>query len=265
MRRATWNVCVTLMFCLNVSFSHGQTSGALSGRVTDQSEAALEAAAVTAIDVDTGTSHATLTDRTGRYQLFALPAGLYEVQVRKNGFAVGIRTGIRLAVGQEAKADLELRIGLVNEQIKVTEDAAIVNLTTQDISGLVGERQVKDLPLNGRSYDLFLVLNPGVVNFTWEKTGGVGVSNSTTGNNFAVSGNRPQQNLNKKVPCQFVFAHAFRHSVLREISNSNCSQNGFVHKICTGHPFGIRRENCMRRIGHDLGCSRSSNHILTTQ
>ena len=40
-----------------------------------------------------------------------------------------------------------------------------------------------------------LTLNPGIVNFTWEKTGGIGVSNSTTGNNFAVSGNRPQQNL----------------------------------------------------------------------
>ena len=51
------------------------------------------------------------------------------------------------------------------------------------------------MPLNGRSYDLLITLNPGIVNFTWEKTGGIGVSNSTTGNNFAVSGNRPQQNL----------------------------------------------------------------------
>lgn len=77
----------------------------------------------------------------------------------------------------------------------MTADVPIVDLTTQDISGLVGETQVKELPLNGRSYDLLLTLNPGVVNFTSEKTGGIGVSNSTTGNNFAVSGNRPQQNL----------------------------------------------------------------------
>jgi hypothetical protein len=86
-------------------------------------------------------------------------------------------------------------VGKVNEQIRVAEDAPVVNLTTRDISGLVGERQVKDLPLNGRSYDLLITLNPGIVNFTWEKTGGIGVSNSTTGNNFAVSGNRPQQNI----------------------------------------------------------------------
>jgi hypothetical protein len=66
---------------------------------------------------------------------------------------------------------------------------------TTDVSGLVEEQQLKDLPLNGRSYDLLVLLNPGVVNFTSEKTGGIGISNSTTANMFAVSGNRPQQNL----------------------------------------------------------------------
>ena len=113
------------------------------------------------------------------------------------------RTALRKESGQEfaswlAKmrvADLSLRVGAVSEEVKVTGDAAVVSVTTQDISGLVGEQQVKDLPLNGRSYDLLLTLNPGIVNFTAEKTGGIGVSNSTTGNNFAVSGNRPQQNL----------------------------------------------------------------------
>src|SRR6202030_3961305 len=78
---------------------------------------------------------------------------------------------------------------------KVESDTPMANVTTADISGLVGEEQVKDLPLNGRSYDLLLPLNPGIVNFTSAKTGGVGVSNSTTANNFAVDGNRPQQNL----------------------------------------------------------------------
>ena len=88
-----------------------------------------------------------------------------------------------------------LQVGEPSQQITVTADAPQVSVTTDDIGGLVGERQIKDLPLNGRSYDELLTLNPGVVNFTWEKTGGVGVSNSTNGNNFAVEGNRPQQNL----------------------------------------------------------------------
>ena len=91
--------------------------------------------------------------------------------------------------------DVNLSVGPVTQQITVNADAPLVSETTADVPGLVGEQQVKDLPLNGRSYDLLLPLNPGVVNFTSEKTGGIGISNSTTGNNFAVSGNRPQQNL----------------------------------------------------------------------
>ena len=106
-----------------------------------------------------------------------------------------MRTGVHLVVGQSATVDMGLRVGEASQQVTVQGDASLVGVTTADISGLVGEQQVKDLPLNGRSYDELLTLNPGVVNFTWEKPGGIGVANSTSGNNFAVSGNRPQQNL----------------------------------------------------------------------
>jgi hypothetical protein len=184
--------CLFFFLCAPLS---AQVSANLSGTITDQSGAAISGATVTATDVETGVPRSVPSDQTGRYQIFALPVGLYEVRVTKSGFAEGVRSGIRLVVGEAASVDVSLRVGEVSQQIKVTEDAPVVNITTQDISGLVGEQQVKDLPLNGRSFDLLLTLNPGIVNFTWEKTGGTGVSNSTTGNNFAVSGNRPQQNL----------------------------------------------------------------------
>jgi hypothetical protein len=190
-------LCLAVLSILCVSSLPvvAQVSAALSGRVVDQTGAAVSGASVTAKDTDMGISRTTITDAAGRYELPALPIGRYEVQAAKDGFAEEIRSGILLVVGQDATADLTLKIGNVSEQIKVVADAPIVNATTQDISGLVGEKEVKELPLNGRSYDLLLTINPGVVNFSWEKTGGIGVSNSTTGNNFAVSGNRPQQNL----------------------------------------------------------------------
>jgi hypothetical protein len=178
-----------------LSAGFAQTSATLSGVVTDPSGAAVSAAEVTAKNVDTGVARTTPTDPAGRYQFFAVPLGAYEVRVKKDGFAEAVRTGIHLVLAQDATADVRLKIGQISEEVKVREDVPIVNLTTSDTSGLVGERQVKDLPLNGRSYDLLLPLNPGIVNFTSQKTGGLGVSNSTTGNNFAVSGNRPQQNL----------------------------------------------------------------------
>ena len=152
-------------------------------------------ATVTTKSLDTGVSRTTTTDQAGRYELIALPIGQFEVRARKDGFAERVRTGIVLVVGQDATVDLTLTVGKVSEQVTVEANADMVNATTQDISGLVGEKEVKALPLNGRSYDLLLMLNPGIVNFTSEKTGGIGVSNSTTGNNFSVSGNRPQQNL----------------------------------------------------------------------
>ena len=127
--------------------------------------------------------------------VLALAVGEYQLSAQKAGFQEKVREGIHLVVGQEAHVDVQLEVGELRQSVAVTEDAPMVNTSTRDVSGLVGELQVKELPLNGRSYDLLLTLNPGVVNFTSEKTGGIGVSNSTTGNNFSVSGNRPQQNL----------------------------------------------------------------------
>ncbi|HEV2275540.1 MAG TPA: carboxypeptidase-like regulatory domain-containing protein, partial [Acidobacteriaceae bacterium] len=163
--------------------------------MTDPSGAAVAAAVVTVRNLNTGADRDAATDSTGQYQVVSLPAGDYEVIVTKPGFAAETRTGIHLAVSQDATADMGLRPGGFQQQVTVNADASALTVTTTDISGLVGERQVKDLPLNGRSYDELLTLNPGIVNFTAEKTGGVGVSNSTMGNNFSVSGNRPQQNL----------------------------------------------------------------------
>ena len=186
---------VLFLSSFGATVSSAQVYANISGMITDQSGAAVSGASVTAKSLDTGFSRTVQTDQRGRYRLYALSVGPYEVRVTKTGFEEAIRSGIRLVVGQDATVDLGLHLGQVSEQVVVTEDAPVVNLTTNDISGLVGETQVKDLPLNGRSYDLLLTLNPGIANFTWEKTGGIGVSNSTTGNNFSVSGNRPQQNI----------------------------------------------------------------------
>ncbi len=172
-----------------------QVSASIKGTVTDPSGALVPAATVTTKNTETGAARSAITDEAGRYQIVWLAVGQHQVEVSKPGFQDAIRSGIRLVVGQEATVDLKLQVSALRAEMRVNGDAPIVSTTTKDISGLVGEQQVKDLPLNGRSYDLLLPLNPGIVNFTSMKTGGTGISNSTTGNNFAVSGNRPQQNL----------------------------------------------------------------------
>src|SRR6266852_4164834 len=175
--------------------ARAQLSVSITGFVTDPSGAPIPSSSVTAKNLETGALRHSLTDDSGRYLVLSLPVAGYEVRVAKPGFQDGLRTGIHLVIGQEAQVDFRLLLKAMEMGLTVVADAPMVGTTPNDISGLVGEQQVKQLPLNGRSYDLLLPLNPGIVNFTSQKTGGTGISNSTTANNFAVSGNRPQQNL----------------------------------------------------------------------
>ncbi|MHB8653352.1 MAG: TonB-dependent receptor [Terriglobia bacterium] len=188
-----------VLFALLVSTlslpARAQVSASISGTARDSSGAVLPGVTLTAKNVETGLVRRVITDEQGRYDLVSLPVGRYEVTAEKTGFRTEVRGAVTLAVGQEAMIDWTLQLGEVKQHITVTGEAPVLSATASGISGLVGERQIKDLPLNGRSYDELLTLNPGVVNFTWEKTGGVGISNSAVGNMFSVSGNRPQQNL----------------------------------------------------------------------
>lgn len=175
--------------------AQAQVTASIKGIITDPLGAAVPSARVTIRNMETDVLRTAVADGAGSYLVLALPVGLYEVTVSKSGFQDSTRSGIDLNVGQEANIDVRLQLRAVVAAVNVSADAPMVNTTTSDISGLVGAKEIKQLPLNGRSYDLLLTLNPGIVNFTSQKTGGTGISNSTTANNFAVSGNRPQQNL----------------------------------------------------------------------
>ena len=186
---------VLLIWLVAPLSTDAQVSASVSGSVVDPSNSAVSDASVTIKNLETGVTRTKTTDSSGRYLFLVLPVGVYEVRATKSGFRESVRAGIHLVIGQEASVNFSLQLAAVTARVESTADAPMVSTTIGDVSGLVGERQIKDLPLNGRSYDLLLTLNPGIVNFTSQKTGGTGISNSTTANNFAVSGNRPQQNI----------------------------------------------------------------------
>jgi len=189
-----WLMIITVLTLTAAAW--GQVvGGAISGTVRDASGAALPGAKVTITNVETGAQRVSDTDYAGRYTVPSVPVGHYEVTARKEGFSLERKTGITLEVGQHTVVDLTLPLGQVQENVTVVEQASPVAVTTQDISGLINERQVKELPLNGRSYDQLITLNATVVNYSSEKSGGTGTSNSAVGNMFAVSGHRPQDNL----------------------------------------------------------------------
>jgi len=238
--------CTLLLLLLTgVPNLHAQVSASLTGVITDASGARVPSATVTVRNVETSAIRNTVSDDSGRYQVLALPVGEYEIRVSKTGFQEQIRSGIHLAVGQEAGVNLTLSVGEVKQQVSVEGEAPIVNTTTRDVSGVVGERQVKELPLNGRSYDLLLQLNPGIVDFTSQKTGGTGISNSTTANNFAVSGNRPQQNI--------FLLNGVEYSGAAENNMQPGGASGMLLGVDAVREFNVQRDTYSAELGKHPG------------
>src|SRR3984893_4679894 len=169
-----------------VSPLYAQGDSALWGIVTDSSSSAIPGATVTITNLETGTKRELATDESGQFSAPALPVGHYEIAASKAGFRTDRRTSINLVIGQREEVDLQLQVGDVHQTIEVPAFSTAVQVTTEDTSDLVGERQVKDLPLNGRSYDQLLTLNPGIIDYTSQRAGGNGASNSAVGKMFAV-------------------------------------------------------------------------------
>jgi hypothetical protein len=175
------------------SWAQGEAS--ISGVVTDATGAVIAGAPVKVHNTETGAIRSVVTDAAGRYDASLLAVGKYDVTAEQTGFRAESKKDITLVLGQRASVDLKLTIEGTQQSINVEETALDLLVTTAEFSGLVGEQQVKDLPLNGRSYDQLLTLNPGVVNYTSQRSGGIGTSNSVVGNMFSASGRRPQENL----------------------------------------------------------------------
>src|SRR5437016_3649623 len=130
-------------------------SGAISGFVRDSTGAVIPGTTVTAKHTETGLTRSVQTGEEGSYTMPALPVGDYEVTAEKPGFKAQVRQGITLVVAQELVVNLALDVGNLAEKITVTEETQIVNTTLSSVSGLINQQQVKDLPLNGRSYNDF--------------------------------------------------------------------------------------------------------------
>jgi hypothetical protein len=182
--------------CLFLSLSitgelKAQVTGSLSGRVEDPSSTGVSGATITVRSLESGATRTTTTDAEGDYTVLSLPLGPQEVRAEKSGFKAALRTGIDLIVGQDAVVNLRLEVGDLAQQIVVSEEVPVVNTTTSPVSGVVNERQVKDLPLNGRSFDDLLALNPGALNYVLKSAG----TSTSNGNTFSVDGRRPAENL----------------------------------------------------------------------
>jgi len=167
----------------------------ISGAVTDTSGSKMPGVEIVITNVGTSITTKTSTKSEGTFTVPNLQPGTYEISASQKGFSTLVRKGITLTVGQELILNLSLQVGSVNEQVTVTADAPTVNLANATISGVIEQRTVQELPLNGRSWTDLATLQPGVhasqnqppINAGDRVKRGLGLE-------LTISGARPQQN-----------------------------------------------------------------------
>src|SRR5947208_13010902 len=180
---------IVVLIALQPCLAFAQTATAtIVGVVKDASGALIPGVSITVKHTDTGQTRTAISSDSGGHNVALLPGGAYGITTTMPGFQQQVRTGINLVIGQQAVIDLTLEVGGAAEQITISEEAPLVNTTLSSTSGLITEQQVKDLPLNGRSFDQLLVLNVGVVNNTSNMGGGGGFPA------FSVAGHRQETN-----------------------------------------------------------------------
>lgn len=187
-----WALVPVLILVSSLPTLGQTTTAALRGTVTDPAGAVIPNATITVRGIDTGRTYTTQTNTAGAYYVPGLPPGGYTLTIEKEGFRRLVREGIVLTVNQEAEVNLGLAVGTLAQETVVREAVPLIETQGATISGLVGEKQILDLPLNGRDFYQLALLEPGVTPIAansfpspWQ---------NTTNGKFAANGMRPSMN-----------------------------------------------------------------------
>src|SRR2546427_6862793 len=139
-------------------------TGNIEGVATDATGAVLPGATVTIRNLDTNVSREVVTDGSGRYRAAALQPGRYEVSATLSGFEIKPVSDVPVTVGQTVPVDLKMHTAGIAEDVVVTAQSPVIDTRRTDVSNVIGEQAIENLPMNGRRWDNFVLLSPGVTN-----------------------------------------------------------------------------------------------------
>ncbi len=179
-----------LAVCFSACALHAQVAGSISGYVRDPTGAAVAGAAITIVSTEQTLTRSTATDPTGFYNLLGVAAGTYDVTTQSDGFERQLQKDVRLTLGESLRLDVTLKVGSVQSEVTVASTATLVNTTSQTLSGLVDDRRVQDLPLNGRNVMGLARILPGVLQVSAPQE----MDNTRAGPNMSVNGGRSVNN-----------------------------------------------------------------------
>jgi hypothetical protein len=167
-----------------------QDTASITGTVTDPSGAAVSGAQVTLTSPDRGINRTSPTNESGDFLFGSVPSGSYDLVVVGAGFKKYQAKGVKLAVGQKARADVALQVGAANTTVEV-EGVTVAQVETQssDLSGTVTGKEITQLELNGRNFTQLATLVPGVSNQSGQDDASVGVGGNVS---FSMNGGRTE-------------------------------------------------------------------------
>ncbi len=138
------------------------SNGSISGSVTDASAGALPGVTITALNSGTGITRTSVSNSAGHYEIQLLPPGTYSVSSELSGFAPVKYGKIVVNVGTDSTVSFSMKQG-VSESVTVTASAPLVDTTRSEVSSVVNEKAIENLPTNGRNFIDFVLTTPGVV------------------------------------------------------------------------------------------------------
>lgn len=141
----------------------GQTAATLQGTVSDAKGAVIPNATVTVRNQATAIVRTAQTDSAGNYQLAALPAGLYTVEVQAAGFKRQIVNDLSIEVASTVVKDFQTEVGSIEQTVSITADTPIIESATTSVGTVINQRTVQEIPLNGRHFVDLGLLIPGSV------------------------------------------------------------------------------------------------------
>jgi hypothetical protein len=142
---------------------YGQISitGSVRGKISDANNAVVTGSSVTLRNTENNNQFNAEVDENGEFIFPRVPVGNYQMTVEKQGFQT-ISRNFRVTVNENVVADAVLSAATVTETVTITADEALLKTQTSDVSLLVDERRVKELPLNGKNFQRLVLLAPGV-------------------------------------------------------------------------------------------------------
>jgi hypothetical protein len=173
------------------------TVGTISGTIRDEKGAVVPKAEVSIQGVGTGFKRTVSADDDGFYLATSLPAGRYTVSTSPSGFKKTVATDVDLHVGENRSVNLDVQVGQVTETVTVSSEFTPVETRSGEISSLITEKQVTELPLNGRNYAQLALMAPGVSPVTQAGAGGAfGTAGTGLDSHVDMSVNGNQSNAN---------------------------------------------------------------------